>query len=172
MRRLVSLSFLEEGPRLAKAFLQKNGIVLTIEPHLPKTHLDGAATLLDDGTPVIGLSLRHNRIDNFWFCLFHELAHLKLHLNRTDRDWYVDDLDAADTSKHEQEADSWAQDKLIPPAQWSKVQHCASPVEVQHAAQELQISPAIIAGRIRYQRKNYKLFSNLVGQGELHPLFS
>lgn len=172
MRRLLSLSFLEEGPRLARDFLHKNGIVVVIEPHLPKTHVDGAATLLDDGTPVVGLSLRHNRIDNFWFCLCHELAHLKLHLNRKERDWYVDDLDAADSSKPEREADSWAQEKLIPPQQWARIQFCASSIDVQVAAQELQISPAIIAGRIRFERKNYKLFSNLIGQGDLHRLFA
>jgi HTH-type transcriptional regulator / antitoxin HigA len=171
MRKLVSFSFFEEGPRLAKEYLLKNGIVLVIERHLSKTHVDGAATILDDGTPVIGLSLRHNRIDNFWFCLCHELAHLKLHLAQNERDWYVDDLDAADSSRHEKDADSWAQNKLIPPEDWLRVQNCASPAEVQLAAQELQISSAIIAGRIRYERKNYKLLSGLVGQGELHNHF-
>jgi hypothetical protein len=29
-----------------------------------------------DGTPVIGLTLRYDRLDNFWFCLLHELAHV------------------------------------------------------------------------------------------------
>ena len=171
MRKLVSFSFLEVGPRLAKEYLLKNGILLVIERHLSKTHVDGAATLLDDGTPVIGLSLRHNRIDNFWFCLCHELAHLKLHLAQNERDLYVDDLDAADSSRHEKDADSWAQNKLIPPEDWLGVQDCSSPAEVQLAAQQLQISSAIIAGRIRYERKNYKLFSGLVGQGELYNHF-
>jgi len=171
VRRLVSFSFLKEGPRLAKEFLLKNGIVLVIERHLPKTHVDGAATTLDSGAPVIGLSLRHNRLDNFWFCLFHELAHLKLHLKNATRDLFVDDLDAADSSKPEKEADAWAQDKLLPPAQWAKVQNCLTASDVQVAAQELQISPSIIAGRIRYDRRNYKLFSNLIGQGELHDQF-
>jgi HTH-type transcriptional regulator / antitoxin HigA len=171
MRTLVSLSFLEEGPRLAKGFLEKSGIALVLEAHLPKTHLDGAATLLDDGTPVIGLSLRHNRLDNFWFCLFHELAHIRLHLNKKGGHWYVDDLDAADSSSHEKEADSWAQNQLIPHASWLKIRDCTSAAEVQLAAQELKISPAIIAGRIRYERKNYKLFSNLIGQGQLHSQF-
>jgi hypothetical protein len=40
--------------------------VLTLarkKPYLPKTYLDGAALLLPDGTPVIGLTLRHDRIE-------------------------------------------------------------------------------------------------------------
>lgn len=149
----------------------KNGIILIIERHLSKTHVDGAATTLENARPVIGLSLRHNRVDNFWFCLFHELAHIKLHLSHSARDLFVDDLDAADSSKPEKEADTWAQNKLIPLAQWAKVQNCSTASDVQLAAQELQISPAIIAGRIRYEKKNYKLFSNLIGQGELHNQF-
>jgi HTH-type transcriptional regulator/antitoxin HigA len=39
--------------------------------------VDGAATMLTDGTSVIGLSLRHDRIDNFWFCRCNELAQIK-----------------------------------------------------------------------------------------------
>lgn len=48
--------------------------LVCLEP-LPRTHLDGAALQLADGTPVIGLTLRYDRVDNFWFCLLHELAH-------------------------------------------------------------------------------------------------
>ena len=76
LRHLGRLSWSEEGPRLAKEFLAKHGIPLVVVPHLPKTHLDGAALKLGDGTPVIGLTLRYDRIDNFWFCLLHELAHV------------------------------------------------------------------------------------------------
>ena len=172
MRKLISFSFLEEGPRLAREFLLKNGIVLVIERHLQKTHVDGVAIVAGDGTPVIGLSLRHNRLDNFWFCLCHELAHLKLHLDQNEEDWYADDLDVADNSQHEKEADRWAQDKLVPPEQWEYVKSCLTPANVQRAAQELRISAAIIAGRLRFQNKNYKLFSRLVGQGELHRQFN
>jgi hypothetical protein len=44
--------------------------------HLPRTYLDGAALQLGDGTPVIGLTLRYDRLNNFWFCSLHELAHI------------------------------------------------------------------------------------------------
>jgi HTH-type transcriptional regulator/antitoxin HigA len=171
MRRLVSFSFLEEGPRLASEFLLKNGIVLVIERHLPKTHVDGAATVLDGGTPVIGLSLRHDRIDNFWFCLCHELAHLKLHLDQNQLDWYVDDLDFVDKRQHEKEADKWAETRLILPEEWKMVEDCETPSDVEDVAQKLHISPAIIAGRLRYVRKNYKIFSRLIGQGDLRRQF-
>jgi len=170
MRALVSFSMLEEGPRLASEFLLKSGIVLVVEPHLSKTHVDGAATMLADGTPVIGLSRRHDRVDNFWFCLCHELAHVRLHLN-PDHAWYVDDLDFSDTSQPEREADSWAQAKLISPEHLNVINECETPADVDAAARRLQIHPASVAGRLRYTRNNYKMFSRLVGHGEVRPHF-
>lgn len=50
--------------------------------------------MLSDGSPVIGLTLRHNRVDSFWFCLLHELAHVSRHLSLSGG-LIVDDLDRA-----------------------------------------------------------------------------
>jgi HTH-type transcriptional regulator/antitoxin HigA len=77
------LSWSDEGPRLAKEFLAKHGITLVVVHHLPRTYLDGAALKLGDGTPVVGLTLRCDRVDGFWFCLLHELAHLGCHMELT-----------------------------------------------------------------------------------------
>ncbi len=68
------------------------GIHLILVSHLPKTYLDGAAMLMPNGTPVIGLTLRHDRVDNFWFTLLHELAHVARHLSEKEP-IIVDDLD-------------------------------------------------------------------------------
>jgi len=43
---------------------------------LPHAKIDGVCFWLDDSSPVIGLSMRHDRIDNFWFVLRHELEHV------------------------------------------------------------------------------------------------
>ena len=69
-----------DGPSGAIDFLAEQGIALVVEPHFKNTYLDGAAMLADDGYPVIGLTLRFDRLDNFWFTLFHELGHVYLHL--------------------------------------------------------------------------------------------
>ena len=42
---------------------------MIVEPPLPKTRLDGAAMLNDGETPIIGPTLRMDRLDNFWFTL-------------------------------------------------------------------------------------------------------
>ena len=47
---------------------------------LPAAKIDGVCFWLDDQSPVIGMSLRFDRIDNFWFVLRHELEHvIRLH---------------------------------------------------------------------------------------------
>ena len=51
LEQVARLSWSEAGPRLAQEFLENSGIPLVIEPHLPKTYLDGAALQLDDGRP-------------------------------------------------------------------------------------------------------------------------
>ena len=82
MQELVKLSAKENGPVLAQEYLKKHGIVLVIEPHFPKTYLDGATILINKDNPIIGLTLRYDRLDNFWFTLMHELAHIALHYDQ------------------------------------------------------------------------------------------
>jgi HTH-type transcriptional regulator/antitoxin HigA len=93
-RELVHLSYLDNGPLLAREFLNRSGIHFITEKHLPRTHLDGAALWVKTDHPVIALSLRHDRLDNFWFTLCHELAHVSLHLEKDSGNSFVDDLEA------------------------------------------------------------------------------
>lgn len=178
LRQLAQLSWLEDGPRLAKEFLAKHGIPLVTVPHLPKTYLDGAALTLSDGTPVIGLTLRYDRLDNFWFCLLHELAHVGRHMDVDGDTAFVDDLTLRDVEgaredPKEIQADEWAEDALIPRAIWetSAVRQQATPMSVINLANALQIHPAIVAGRIRHEQRNYRLLSQFVGTGEVRPHF-
>ena len=81
-REVARMSVREGGPIQAKDFLVRHGVNVEYVGHLPRTHLDGAALRLPNGKPVIGLTLRHDRIDNFWFTLLHELAHIGHSLRR------------------------------------------------------------------------------------------
>ena len=92
LTKIARLSWSEDGARQAKELLAKDGIALVTERHLPKTYLDGVALRLGDGRPVIGLTLRYDRIDNFWFCLLHELAHVGRHMDHDRGEAFVDDL--------------------------------------------------------------------------------
>ncbi len=166
MQDLVRLSYLGNGPILAQEYLQKNGIHLIVEPHLPHTHLDGAAIRLPDGAPVVAVTLRYDRLDNFWFTLCHELAHVALHFDGEDCVAFFDDLDQHEVDTFESDADHWATEALIPSDTWNAADLCQLPTaeRIVAFASSLRINPVIPAGRVRRETGNYKLFGKYVAQ--------
>jgi len=175
---LSKLSYFRNGPLLAKEYLEKQGIQFFIIPHLKKTFLDGAVMISEKKNPIIALTLRYNRIDNFWFCLLHELAHLTKHLTMDETNIIVDELDPQHSSlrskdSKEEEADRIAQDSLIPKEYWKKVNLAAKDLskEVRNLSEQLKIHPAIIAGRIRFEKNNYRILSQFLGRGEVNKFF-
>ena len=172
-RELVHLSYLDDGPALAQEFLNRSGIHFVTEEHLPRTHLDGAAFWASTDRPVVALTLRFDRLDNFWFTLCHELAHVSLHLEKASGNAFVDDLKAEGTNDMEMKADAFAADVLIPTDKWAKsnLSNSWSTQAVRAFADGLRIHPAIVAGRIRRERDNYRILSNLVGRGAVRRVF-
>ena len=178
LQEIARLSYFANGPLIAKEYLEKQGIHMIVVPHLAKTYLDGAAMLMPDGTPVIGLTLRHDRIDNFWFCLLHELAHVAKHLTASDR-IFIDDLDlrgrGADSEDQvEKEADEMTRNGLIPQKVWDRNPIKGKPTagKIHALAEQLKIHPAIIAGRVRHEQNNYKLLSKCVGTRQVRKHFA
>lgn len=174
LRDVARLSWSEDGPRLAKEFLANHGIALVTVRHLPKTYLDGAALRLGDDRPVIGLTLRYDRIDNFWFCLLHELAHVGRHMDGGQGGAFVDDLtlrtlEGRREDPREGEADEWANEALVPRSVWetSAVRDEPTPMALMNLATALQVHPAVVAGRVRHEQHNYRLLSQFVGTGEV-----
>lgn len=173
MSDLAKQSRLEHGPIGAQNYLAKHGIPLVIEPHLPQTYLDGAALLVLAKRPVIGMTLRYDRLDNFWFTLFHELAHVSLHAEEMAD--FIDDLDIdSTTDSKEREADELAGEALIPQSEWIKsaASRLRSPQAAEQLASRLNIHPAIVAGRMRHNWKAYRLLNNLVGHKEVRREFT
>ena len=178
LQEVAKLSSSADGPRFARELLAQRGVPLVIVPHLPKTYLDGAALRLGDGRPVVALTLRYDRIDNFWFCLLHELAHIGRHLDNDDGSAFVDDLTLRTVNPDRQdpreaEADEWAEEALVPATAWeeSEVRRHPTPMAVVSLATALHVHPAVIAGRVRYERQNYRLLSQFVGTGEVRRHF-
>jgi HTH-type transcriptional regulator/antitoxin HigA len=171
---LAKLSYLLDGPLLAKEFLGKNGIHLVIEQHLSSTYLDGAAMFLNGKEPIIGMTLRFDRLDNFWFVLFHELAHIKLHLTHEKEKYFLEDLENKSTVTEELEADEWAKEGLIPEVIWeaAKLGIHSSEKDVVRFANSLRISPAIVAGRIRRENEKFTIFDKLLGRNKLRIMFN
>lgn len=170
-RDLVRLSAFSNGPALAKEFLAQHGIAMIVEEKL-STGLDGAAMMCRE-IPVVALTIRYDRLDNFWFVLMHELVHLFKHVDTTT-DSFFDDLDSDDQADpREIEADQLAGELLIPQKDWehSPARTVRSAVTATHLAQQLKIHPAIVAGRIRKTYKDYRVLSGMVGQGEVRKHF-
>ena len=143
-----------------------------------KTKWTGAG-VLEKKRPVIALTLRYDRIDNFWFCLLHELAHLKKHLPQDKTNIIIDELEPkhsriGNKDQREKEADKIAQNSLISKEYWNKVDLNAKDLakEVVLLSEQLKIHPAIVAGRIRFEKSNYKILSQFMGRGEVKSLFN
>lgn len=175
LRDLAKLSKFEQGPRLAQEFLADSGIVLVIEEHFKKTYLDGAA-MLDDELPIVALTLRHDRLDNFWFALMHELVHVQKHLKKSTSHLFIADNldDKTRSSLEEREADDGAREALIPLEEWnnSAVKVMPTAENVIALANKLRIHPAIVAGRVRYETNNWRILNSLLGtKGEVRKNF-
>ena len=169
MAEVAHLSVLDNGPAAARDYLVKHGIALVVEPHFPRTYLDGAA-IFGDG-PVVGLTLRYDRLDNFWFTLLHELAHLALHAD-AGAGAYYDDLEASsEPDSRESEADALAAEALIPHAAWSEWAEEAthSKADVMGFARSVRVHPAVVAGRLRHDTGDYRKFSRMLGTGNVRP---
>ena len=74
--KLKALRIAAEEIRQVPNLLSEAGVRFVIVEFLPGAKIDGAAFWLDDQSPVIALSLRFDRIDNFWFVLRHEIEHI------------------------------------------------------------------------------------------------
>ncbi|QEN06264.1 helix-turn-helix domain-containing protein [Thiospirochaeta perfilievii] len=94
------------------ADLNQAGIKFLVLSHLTKTYLDGAC-FYDEENPVIVYTCRYDRIDNFWFTLAHEIAHVIKHLSNFKDKYFLDDLTNNDSNDQlEKEADEKAEELL------------------------------------------------------------
>ncbi|MGI0523992.1 helix-turn-helix domain-containing protein [Rhizobium giardinii] len=161
---LVRLTVREDGPRCAISLLAERGIIVIAEAQIPGLAIDGAA-FLEQGVPVIGLTIRRDTIDNFWFTLLHELAHVLLHYRTGLSTGFYDQEEATSSDEQEAEADKFACNLLIPGERWARstARIANSPTVIEKFANDLRIHPAIVFGRIRKERGNYTIFANKIG---------
>jgi HTH-type transcriptional regulator/antitoxin HigA len=134
--------------------LAEIGVIFFVLPHLKKTYLDGAA-FYSGKNPVIVYTGRYNRIDNFWFTVAHEIAHVLNHLNEKTP-FVLDNLKNGDINVMESEANELAAEKLKHPEilkyldlylgylTKSKVEECAAKYEIH---------PSVIIGKLAYEKK-------------------
>jgi HTH-type transcriptional regulator / antitoxin HigA len=149
--RLRELSCESEGVREVPRVLGESGIRLVLIAHLPKTYLDGVQ-FKADGQPVIGLTMRLDRIDNYWFVLFHELAHL----HRGDEGTVDENVSTGGPAGVERETSDLAGSWLISDAQLGEfldAHPAPSWPDIVEGARVIGIHPAILLGRLQHEDK-------------------
>lgn len=157
----------QNGIELFLNELNASGVKFFVLSHLEKTYLDGAAFLLD-GTPVVVYTARFKRIDNFWFTVAHEIAHILKHLGEKTP-FVLDNLREETTDKQEIEANTLASKQL----KHTEILEFLEPFfnyltvpKIQECAQAVNIHPAIIIGALAFNKtisfRNINLFNENV----------
>ncbi|MFQ2659145.1 ImmA/IrrE family metallo-endopeptidase [Aeromonas caviae] len=170
--RILYLSNDTNNLSLIEPTLNEFGIIFIIEKSCPGLKTDGTVFINENGHAVIALSLRYKRLDNFWFTLIHELAHLNLHAEQLVEP-IIEDLDASCTSLIERQANKLASEIIIPRNIWRNCpcQYDHSEEVLMAFAREMGIHPAIIAGRLRKSLENYRLYNKIINDFDVREYF-
>ncbi len=161
MRRLSRFVAHEGDIRRVPALLASGGVRLVLVEHLPRSYIDGVALWLDERcerSPVIGISTRYDRIDNFWFTLCHELAHIR------HGDTSVDErltgegcVPTEQKPEAEQVADREAAAFLVPEKELEDFILRIRPLyyrdKIVQFANRIRVHPGIIVGQLQRRRE-------------------
>jgi len=163
----VNVGVVKELPEI----LANKGIILIYNLFLPGMKLDGAVFKLSSGTPVIGLSLRFPRLDNLWFTLLHELAHIYKHLDKIETP-ILEDLETDSEDRIEVEANRIAKNSIVSKYLWRncEVKYKSNKETLEKFANEIGVHKALIAGLLRKESGNYELFSKEVTEVNIRNL--
>jgi HTH-type transcriptional regulator/antitoxin HigA len=139
------------------------GIRFIVVESLPGSQIDGVCFWLAPGAPVIGMSLRFDRIDNFWFVLRHECAHV-LHEHGKSRAILDTDMEVAPPSTQSDEeriANSEAADFCVPAEHirsfYLRKNPFFSESDVLAFSKRMRVHPGIAVGQLQRIAKRYDL---------------
>ncbi len=167
---VTKLSALRSAPELARSvprILAECGIRYVIVESLPSAKIDGVCFWLDKQSPVIGMSLRLDRIDNFWFVLRHEVEHvLRLHGQSTamvDAELEGEKAGTGESvTEEERIANQAAADFCVPDKLMKSFIERKSPFfagqDIIGFARTLGVHPGLIAGQLQHRTGRYELF--------------
>lgn len=154
IRPLTRLSPHEWHPQLVE-LCRSAGVAVVIVDAFGRARANGATRWLAPNKALIQLSLRYRWEDVFWFTFFHEAAHIILHRKK---ELFVeglprDEIEASDEwQRLEDEANRFAAKTLIPDAYEPRLA-TAGLSDVQGLADELQLAPAIVLGRLQHEER-------------------
>ncbi len=147
-----------EGVRRVPRVLADLGVRFVIVEQLKSTNIDGAAFWLDETSPVIALSMRYDRIDNFWFVLGHELAHIKNNDRSVDESLVGTGAQPTEEKPaYEKAADEMASTFLISERAMKEFilgnRPKYSKAAIEGFAKRLGVQPGIVVGQLQYRKE-------------------
>jgi HTH-type transcriptional regulator/antitoxin HigA len=147
-----ALAASEEGVEKVPALLHELGIRFVIVESLPKIKIDGAALFNKNGSPILALSMRFDRIDYFWFTLMHELAHFALE----HKGGHLDLEDGETIDGEEKAANALAQESLISSTSIRAFAAKNKPFSreaIEEFARGERVHAGIVVGRLHYDQE-------------------
>jgi len=129
------------------------GVAVVFVPYFPNTYVDGATRWLTPEKALIQVSLRGAHVDRFWFTFFHELGHLLKHGKKVPFVEFENKSDEEIEIK-EAEANEFANKTLIPESEFEQFINSGRALSdegIIRFARQINISPAIVAGRIAHE---------------------
>jgi HTH-type transcriptional regulator/antitoxin HigA len=162
---LKSLMRQPEGISQVPGLLARCGLRFVIVEGLPNAKIDGVCVWLDE-TPVIGMSLRFDRIDNFWFVLWHEISHvLNRHGQVKGRNWIIDvdvqsNWDAGIANGQEDVANRQAAEYCVPQSDlevFARNRTMFTDHAVRAFAYDMHVHPGIVVGQVHKVTKRWEL---------------
>jgi HTH-type transcriptional regulator/antitoxin HigA len=169
VRDLKPLLVSAEGARKVPRVLSDAGIRYVIVESLPTAKIDGVCFWLDEKSPVIGMTLRFDRIDNFWFVLRHELEHV---IQQHGKSAVMLDVNlegeragtGADIPEEERVANEAAAEFCVPQTQLAKFIKVKAPFfaerDIRGFAATYKIHPGLVAGQLQHKTNRFDLFRN------------
>jgi addiction module HigA family antidote len=142
-----------ESPPAAAPKMQQgcaeSGVALVFVPEIQGARAWGVTQWVSADKAILQLSLRGKTDDQFWFTFFHEAAHILLHPKKA---LYLEF--GQDADEHEEEANRFARDILIPPVEWRSIVAARprSAAQVRAWAAKLGIAPGVLVGRLQHER--------------------
>ena len=165
---LEKMRSVREDVRKVPQVLAEHGIRYVIVETLPAAKIDGVCLWLDSESPVVGMSLRFDRLDNYWFVLRHELEHvLRLHGRDSAKVMLDADMEElagseATIAEEERQANDAAANFCVPREMMDKYIACQSPYfdlrDFLGFANVLNVHPALVAGQLQRRTERYELF--------------
>ncbi len=158
LKKLKALTHDVNEIRHVPKILADAGIRLIIIEHLPKTKIDGAILWLDERSPVIAISMRYDRIDNFWHTLMHELLHVR---NQDGLRGGIIDVDIMSNIENktikERNADTWAANALINKEELDDFIIRVAPLygtrKILNFAKRIKVHPSIVVGQLHWRKE-------------------